>query len=148
MPVEILIDTDVVVPGDLESQITAAFAATTELTDPELATLDTCIRLCGEAVGTTLNQQFRGKDGATNVLSFPADEDALLGDIALCWPVVEREADQQGKTVGAHTAHLTVHGLLHLMGYDHVEDEAAEKMEALEIEVLATLQIANPYLPH
>jgi probable rRNA maturation factor len=97
-----------------------------------------------------LNQQYRGKDYATNVLSFPADlppELKLphLGDIVICAEVVEREAAEQHKTSTAHWAHMVVHGTLHLLGYDHIEDADAEIMEALEIDILCELNFANPY---
>lgn len=93
-----------------------------------------------------LNRAWRGKDKPTNVLSFPQDEDALLGDIILALGVVEREAAEQSKTLTDHTAHLTVHGLLHLLGYDHEEDNEAEEMEALEIAICQKLGIKNPYV--
>ncbi len=102
---------------------------------------------------TMLNRQYRGKDYATNVLSFPADlppELKLphLGDIAICADVVEREAREQNKSSEAHWAHMVIHGTLHLLGYDHVDDADAEIMEALEIEILRTLDFANPYIEH
>ena len=98
-----------------------------------------------------LNQRYRGKDYATNVLSFPADlPPALklphLGDIVICAPVVEREAIEQNKPALAHWAHMIVHGTLHLLGYDHIEDADAAVMETLEIEILRALNFANPYL--
>ncbi len=98
-----------------------------------------------------LNRQYRGKDYATNVLSFPADlppELKLphLGDIVICAEVVEREARAQNKSSEAHWAHMVVHGTLHLLGYDHVDDADAEIMEALEIDILRQLNFANPYL--
>lgn len=100
---------------------------------------------------TELNQQYRGKDYATNVLSFPADlppELKLphLGDIVICAAVVEREADEQEKPHLAHWAHMIVHGTLHLLGYDHIDDDEALVMEALEVEILQSLNIADPYL--
>lgn len=100
-----------------------------------------------------LNQQYRGKDYATNVLSFPADlppEIKLphLGDIVICAEVVEREAREQNKTSEAHWAHMVIHGTLHLLGYDHIDDVDAEIMEALEIDILRSLNFANPYLEH
>ncbi|MFT3929643.1 MAG: rRNA maturation RNase YbeY [Spongiibacteraceae bacterium] len=100
-----------------------------------------------------LNQQYRGKDYATNVLSFPADlppELKLphLGDIVICAEVVEREAREQNKTSEAHWAHMLVHGTLHLLGYDHIDDAEAEIMEALEIDILRELNFANPYVEH
>lgn len=97
-----------------------------------------------------LNQQYRNKPGPTNVLSFPAELPtnvplALLGDIVLCSPLVEKEAQEQGKQLAAHWAHLVIHGTLHLLGYDHENDEDAEQMERREIEILADFDIANPY---
>jgi probable rRNA maturation factor len=97
-----------------------------------------------------LNQHFRGKDAATNVLSFPADlPDAvdlpLLGDVVLCAPVVAEEARLQGKPLEAHWAHLTIHGVLHLLGHDHQEAGEAALMESLEIKLLESLGVPNPY---
>ena len=115
---------------------------------------DVAIRLLDAAEGQAMNLQYRGKDYATNVLSFPAEvpeglpEDfdfPQLGDLAICAPVVAREAVEQGKAINDHYAHLTVHGVLHLLGFDHIEDEEAEEMEALERVILATLGIADPY---
>lgn len=118
--------------------------------DSELA-----IRIVGEDEGRVLNRDFRGKDYATNVLSFPAElpeglperlRPPLLGDLVICAPVVAGEAAQQRKPVAAHYAHMTVHGTLHLLGWDHEDDTEAEAMEAREREILATLGIADPYL--
>lgn len=94
-----------------------------------------------------LNQQFRHKAGPTNVLSFPAPENPenLLGDIALAYGVCAREAVEQGKTLADHLSHLTVHGVLHLAGYDHQTDDEAQVMEDLERRVLASLDISDPY---
>ena len=105
------------------------------------------LRLVDEAEGCTLNRDYRGKDYATNVLSFPlAEEPLLMGDIALCVPVVLREAKEQNKTPGAHFAHLTVHGILHLCGYAHETETQAELMETLETEIVTKLGYADPYL--
>ena len=101
-----------------------------------------------------LNKDWRGKDQPTNVLSFPAPQDQimppgelpLLGDIVLGFETCEREAKDGGKTLADHTCHLIVHGVLHLLGYDHVDDKQAEAMEAAEIKILSTLNISNPYL--
>ena len=101
-----------------------------------------------------LNKDWRGKDAPTNVLSFPAPKDqpvppgelSLLGDIVLGFGTCAREAEEAGKTLTNHTCHLIVHGVLHLLGYDHVDDQEAEKMEAAEIKILSTLNISNPYL--
>ena len=112
------------------------------------------IRLVDAKEGRALNRHYRGKDYATNVLSFPADLPEglpegvrlpLLGDLVLCAPVIEREAREQGKALAAHYAHLTVHGTLHLLGWDHGDDVEAEAMEQLEREILAGLGIDDPY---
>lgn len=109
------------------------------------------IRLVDEAEGRELNRTWRHKDYATNVLSFPADvpdellDIPLLGDLVICAPVVEREAAEQGKEPVAHWAHLVIHGCLHLLGYDHIEDAEAEEMEALERQLLAELGYPDPY---
>ncbi len=108
------------------------------------------IRIVGTVESQTLNSQYRHKDSPTNVLSFPSDlppelELPLLGDLVICAPVVESEALQQHKTLDAHWAHMVVHGVLHLLGFDHVEDDQAEVMEQLEIDILAVLNYADPY---
>lgn len=112
---------------------------------------DLAIRLVGEREGKALNRHYRGKDYATNVLSFPAElpegvDLPILGDIVLCAPVVAREARTQGKPLKAHYAHLTVHGVLHLLGLDHEDPREAEAMERIEREVLSGLGIPDPYL--
>ena len=109
------------------------------------------IRLVDSAEGLELNSTWRGKDYPTNVLSFPADipegllDIALLGDLVICVPVVEQEAAEQGKTLTAHWAHLVIHGCLHLLGYDHIDDAEAEEMEALERQLLAEIGHPDPY---
>jgi len=102
---------------------------------------------------TSLNDDYRNKQGATNVLSFPADlpeeiKLPLLGDIVVCAPVVVREAIEQSKAEDAHWAHLVVHGTLHLLGYDHIEENDALAMEALETSILASLNYPCPYSDH
>lgn len=109
------------------------------------------IRIVDSEEGQQINRQFRHKDYATNVLSFPADlpkgiADSQLGDLLICAPVVAQEAKEQEKNEADHWAHLTVHGVLHLLGYDHENDADAEVMEALEIQILKRLGIDNPYL--
>ena len=111
---------------------------------------DLAIRIVDEREGQALNRHYRGKDYATNVLSFPAElpegvKLPLLGDLVICAPVVAAEAAEQGKPVAAHYAHLTVHGVLHLLGWDHEHDKDAEAMEQLEREVLAELGLPDPY---
>lgn len=108
------------------------------------------VRIVDEAEGWALNKQWRQRDSATNVLSFPADAPPVdgvrvLGDVVLCAPVVQREAVEQGKQVAHHWAHLLIHGLLHLLGYDHIDGAKAEVMEAREVELLADLGISDPY---
>ena len=123
--------------------------------DGRIREADLAIRLVGQAEGRALNRHYRGKDRATNVLSFPADLDGiqlpegvtlpLLGDIVLCAPVVAKEAAEQRKPLGAHYAHLTVHGVLHLLGWDHQDEREAQAMEQLEREILASLGLDDPY---
>ena len=105
------------------------------------------IRIVDENEGRALNSAYRGKDYATNVLTFPlAEKPHLMGDIVLCAPIVAAEAISQNKSLEAHFAHLTVHGVLHLHGYDHETEPQAELMETIEIQILAKLGYANPYL--
>ncbi len=105
------------------------------------------LRLVDEIEGRELNQQFRHKNYATNVLTFVYDDmQPLTGDIVLCAPVVCKEAQQQNKPLLAHYAHLTVHGILHLQGYDHIDEAEAAEMEQMETNILARLGYADPYL--
>lgn len=119
------------------------------------------IRVVGAAESRRLNRTWRAKDKPTNVLSFPAapvapgnhgapsrfpaKEFSELGDLAICAPVVAREAREQGKTARAHWAHMVVHGVLHLLGFDHQNDRDAEVMEAREVKILAQFGYDNPY---
>lgn len=108
------------------------------------------IRVVDEEESAFLNDNYRHKAGATNILSFPYDGVQgtginLLGDLAICAPLVRKEAKAQNKTEEAHWAHLTVHGVLHLNGFDHEQASAAEQMEALEISILDSLGYRNPY---
>ena len=111
------------------------------------------IRVVGAAESRRLNRSWRGKDKPTNVLSFPAqdesfqdmDEPIPLGDLAICAPIVAREAREQGKPPRAHWAHMVVHGVLHLVGYDHENDADADRMEGEETRILARLGFDNPY---
>jgi probable rRNA maturation factor len=103
------------------------------------------LRIVGPAEGQRLNREYRGKDHATNVLSFPYTRKPLTGDIVICAAVVAREAREQGKTLRAHYAHLVVHGCLHLQGMDHEVEGEAARMERRERKVLAALGFADPY---
>jgi len=110
------------------------------------------LRIVDEAEITALNYRYRGKDGATNVLSFPYQplpgvESGLLGDIVICAPVVAQEAVAQSKSLEEHWAHITIHGVLHLLGHDHQQAEQAGQMERLEAQLLGQIGVADPYLP-
>ena len=124
--------------------------------DSRILEADMAVRIVGTKEGRALNRHYRGRDYATNVLRFPAEiaegvklpkgvRMPLLGDIVLCAPVVAREAREQKKALSEHYAHLTVHGTLHLLGWDHQDAREADCMEALEREILAGLGIADPY---
>jgi len=107
------------------------------------------VRLVGSTEGRALNRAYRGRDYATNVLTFVLDDaPPYHGDLALCAPVVSREAREQGKDVMAHYAHLTVHGVLHLQGYEHEREPDAAEMERLETRILRRLGFPDPYAPH
>ena len=108
------------------------------------------LRIVDTEEGAELNEHWRQKKGPTNVLSFPSDlpeelQLPLLGDLVVCAPVVEREAQEQKKALQAHWAHMIVHGTLHLLGYDHIEDNEAEEMEALESVIIQQLGFSAPY---
>ena len=131
-------------PGDSDFQRWASAA----LLDIEKTSV--VIRLVDPDESRQLNNDYRGVDKPTNVLSFPFEApaeiaDEFLGDMIICAPVVEQEARQQNKPLQAHWAHMVTHGLLHLQGYDHQNDQQAEEMERLEVEILATLGFPDPY---
>ena len=128
---------------DLLSWVTASL-------QQDYAELEQTLRIVGEAESRELNRAYRGKDNSTNVLSFAsAPNDYLdytqLGDLVICAPVVEREALQQHKTPAAHWAHMVVHGVLHLRGFDHQDEAQAQRMEDKEREVLDGLGFSDPY---
>ncbi|MCW8852772.1 MAG: rRNA maturation RNase YbeY [Gammaproteobacteria bacterium] len=137
-----LSDDDVPEPELLQSWAEAAYLGET----PAVASL--LVTTADEV--QSLNKQYRNKDKPTNVLSFPMESPAeidvsLLGDIVLCAPVIKQEAEQQSRSEVSHWAHMVVHGMLHLQGYDHIENHDAEQMEQLEIEILSQLGFDNPY---
>ena len=118
---------------------------------PQSNEVEMTVRIVDEAESHALNLNYRGKDRPTNVLSFPFEcpdevELPLLGDLVICRQVVEREAQEQEKPLMAHWAHMVVHGSLHLLGYDHIEDDEAEEMESLEAQIMTELGFADPYL--
>lgn len=133
----------------------AALAALAAIYDEEDGPAELSVVLADDALVHRLNREYRGKDKPTNVLSFalteadePEPQDGvpiLLGDVILAFETVQREAAEQGKAPVDHMTHLVVHGVLHLLGYDHETDDEAEEMEALETRLLATLGIADPY---
>lgn len=116
------------------------------------AATEVCVRIVGRASSRRLNADYRGKDKPTNVLSFPSDAmeraaGGSLGDIVVCAPVVAAEARQQGKPLPGHWAHMVVHGVLHLLGYDHLNPRQARAMEALEVAILLEFGYPDPYRP-
>ncbi|WP_045834608.1 rRNA maturation RNase YbeY [Hyphomicrobium sp. 99] len=134
--------------SNLDSLIDDAARAAFERAGDGLQPAVVSVALSSDANVAALNEQFRGKAKPTNVLSFPAGNgasDGQLGDIIIALETVEREADEQGVPFEHHLQHLVVHGVLHLLGYDHETTADAERMEAIEIEILSKLGVANPY---
>jgi probable rRNA maturation factor len=140
---------------DAEAVIQRAIAAAAETVDQDVGEAELAVMLTDDAGIRTLNSNWRGVDKPTNVLSFPAlqpsrasaadDAPRMLGDIAIAYQTMRKEADEEQKPFEHHLSHLAVHGFLHLIGYDHDEDDDAEAMETLEQEILAQLGIPNPY---
>mgnify|MGYP003338098816 CR=1 FL=1 len=131
-------------PQSIERWVSAAIGNQREST--ELS-----VRIVDNEEGQLLNEQFRGSSGATNVLSFPFENESpeplpLIGDIVICAPIVAKEAVEQNKALNAHWAHMIIHGVLHLLGYDHQNDTEANAMEALETEIMQGLGFPPPYL--
>lgn len=148
MPMTNTVEIDVAVEddgwsGDYEKIISGALAHVLNHVDGSVFDELSVVLTDDEAV-RVLNRDFRGKDKPTNILSFPQDP-PMLGDLVLARETVEREADEQDKRFQDHFTHLIVHGLLHLLGYDHEEDDEAEEMEALEVDILKAMGINNPY---
>lgn len=145
-------DIDIVIAVEDWPQETAALAKTAAqaaFAAAEIVPVSLAISLSDNAHLAALNQQFRDKEGPTNVLSFPFEagvgDEGYLGDIAIAYETVAKEAEAEGLSIFDRTAHMVVHGVLHLLGYDHLKDVEAEEMEALETAALATLGIKDPY---
>jgi probable rRNA maturation factor len=146
------------VETNAEPVILRAVEAAAEMIDADTDDAELAIMLTDDVGIRTLNKNWRGIDKPTNVLSFPAlqptgtpapgDAPRMLGDIAIAYETLRREADDEHKPFDHHLSHLAIHGFLHLVGYDHETDEEAEKMETLEREILAQLGIPDPYAPH
>ena len=137
-------------PDSIRAWLEAALA---DRIDSNENPIEVCVRIVDEAESQTLNKHYRQKDTSTNVLSFPSDlpKDIPvnhLGDIVICNTIVKREAEAQGKEMRAHWAHMVIHGALHLLGYDHIEDDEANIMEALETKILDQLLFPPPYQQH
>lgn len=141
---------------DADAVIHRAIEASAAMVETDTADAELAIMLTDDAGIRTLNQNWRGIDKPTNVLSFPAlqppagaveldDMPRMLGDIAIAYETTRREADEEEKPFANHLSHLAVHGFLHLIGYDHEKDDEAEAMEAMERKILATLGISDPY---
>ena len=130
-------------PQSIERWVSAALNNQRDSTELSIRIVDT-------EEGKALNEQFRGSIGATNVLSFPFENESpeplpLIGDIVICAPVVLKEANEQNKTLNAHWAHMIIHGVLHLLGYDHQNETDANLMESLETDIMQGLGFPPPY---
>ena len=139
------------VPAETDFSTWTLAALNGAMRDPDASEIS--LRIAAEEEMAKLNAQFRGKTGPTNVLSFPyasmpGVDSPMLGDVVICAPVVAREAEVQGKTLRAHWAHMVVHGILHLCGYDHARADEAAVMESLETRILGLLGFEDPYGPY
>ena len=139
-------DIEAVDTAALQAAAVAALRGAEQDSEP---VYEIAVRLVDEAESADLNGQYRDKPYATNVLSFPAGAElpglVVLGDLVICMPVIECEAAEQHKSVAVHLCHMVVHGVLHLLGYDHIGDDEAETMEALERRIMAGLGHDDPY---
>lgn len=151
MSIDVEVDTTAQLPSVPSPEMFCRWAAAT-VAAAKMPTGDIAIRIVDRGEIQQLNRDYRHHDKPTNVLSFPfemptgiAELGLIIGDLAICAAVVTQEASDQGKPIDAHWAHMVVHGTLHLLGYDHIEDADAETMERLEIAVLAQLGFGNPY---
>lgn len=154
MAVDLSIAVDDALPGDPaldEAALSAAAMAALDQArvDYEHQDVEIALSVVDAEESAQLNGTYRDKHYATNVLSFPAEAELpglrVLGDLVICWPVIVREAREQSKTVAAHLAHMTVHGTLHLLGFDHIGDDEAEVMENTERRAMAALGYDDPY---
>jgi probable rRNA maturation factor len=118
----------------------------TKIIPPPKHKNEICIRIIDEQESAALNKTYRHKSGATNILSFAYQDDELLGDLAICAPLIIEQAQQQNKELIAHWAHIVIHGYLHLLGFEHQNNQEAAKMEQLEVEILQKLGYPDPYL--
>jgi probable rRNA maturation factor len=150
--VTVIVDLQNVCEGDVPDvvQFQSWIEATLDKEGSDFSDCELSIRLVDEAESAELNSTYRGKTGPTNILSFPFDsaiamEPRLLGDLVICSKIVEKEVLAQNKAKQDHWAHMVVHGCLHLLGYDHIEDDEADEMEALEVTILKSLFINDPY---
>jgi probable rRNA maturation factor len=146
---ELQLETNTVALADLPSEAQFQTWIDAALAD-QTKEFEVVVRLVDEPESQQLNREYRGKDSPTNILSFTFEvpdglELNLLGDLVICAPLVKKEALEQQKLLEHHWAHLVIHGVLHLRGYDHIDDEEAEEMESKEIEILQQLNIPNPY---
>jgi probable rRNA maturation factor len=138
--------------GDVEAIARTAIEAALATESIDAAQIEIGVRFTDDATVQVLNRDYRGKDKPTNILSFPIEDEPaapgaplLLGDLALAYETTSREAVEKQVTLAAHATHLLVHGTLHLLGHDHLEDDDANRMERLEVEILAGLGVADPY---
>ena len=147
--IEVVVEHDAwnTVAPDVARKVEHAAGLALQRASAAMSNADVVILLTDDERLRMLNREYRGKDNATNVLSFPAAPNTgHLGDIAIAYGVAKREADTASKPLLHHALHLTVHGVLHLLGYDHGEPAEADRMETLEAEILAEMDVADPYV--